>query len=178
MPSQSISIVTGSSNAFSYSFFSFGGDSGSIDYGQTFSMFENGILQNISLQLGRVNSPVFDLQLNLYDQLDGLPNNLLATSSNTIAASSLLNIATNPTGSLQTFTFDNYYLTGSASPTGSYVFGLTYVNITTHDDSNLVQIFQHSPGDYPYGYSVYKVQPSPNWFSSAADNKSIITYLV
>ena len=173
-------IGTGSLiSSYSVSFNS--GIGGAINQGQTFSTFSPGALQSASIQLQKFNSPNFNIQLKLYDQLDGLPNNELATSTNSINASSL---SSTGTGSLVNFTFNNYVLTGSISHTGSYALGLVYSNVITHDDANCINwygtgSFSGTSSAYPYGNNVYAIASSPStWYSSFQfDGTSIITLM-
>jgi Leucine-rich repeat (LRR) protein len=144
----------------------------SYNIGQTFSMFESGSLQNIAIYLRKDGSPDFDIQLLLYDQSANKPFNILATSSYTVAASSLLSPSS---GSLINFTFDNYYLTGSASSTGSYAFGLIYSNIVTHDDSNFINV--SAGAYYPYGtYTLANSSTPSSWANQSSDLKTTIAY--
>jgi len=175
MPSQSISIATGSSVGWANSY-----SAESLNLAQTFQMFENGVMQNVVIKLGKLSNPIFNIQLNLYDCDDiGYPFNLLTTSSNAISASVLPTLGS---FSNYTFNFNNYILTGSVSTPQKYAVGITYSNIVTHDNSNHIGwSFDYlSPsGVYPYGSKVSAPSLTPNdWtFNYETDLFTLITYL-
>jgi len=171
---QTITIVNPSSGTSNSSVVSF--TSGAPVYvGQTFTLPKTGSLQNIVVKLIKQNSPVFNIQLVIYKVTGGVPTNtVMGTSSSKIAASSISAV----TSDTNTFTFSNVILSA-----GQYLFIAKYIDVVTHDASNLIEFNAINTNPYAGGAMGYTTTANSGstWDSSGIpgwDMLSQVNYLI
>jgi hypothetical protein len=110
--------------------------------GQTFTLPKTGSLQNIILGLVKTGSPVFNIQLVIYEVIAGVPTNTIKGISAKVASSTVTNIA----GATVTFTFSNTIL-----PAGQYLFIASYVDVITHGGGNGIEYSANTNNLYSGG---------------------------
>lgn len=162
VPPISSIIIQDPSGSSDGNFVSF--NSGAIYVGQTFTLTETGSLQNIILGLIKNTSPVFNIQLVIYEVIGGLPTNTIMGTSSKVAASSITNLI----GETSTFTFTNIIL-----PAGQYLFIAKYVDLITHDNTNHIEFKADTTGSYSGGEMGYTLTADSG---STWDSSSIPTW--
>lgn len=144
---ETITIVNPSSGTTTGSVVSFNSfTSATLYVGQTFTLPKEGSLQNIILKLNKTGSPIFNMQLVIYNVIAGVPTNTVMGTSAKVASS----IITNVVGATVTFTFTNTIL-----PVGQYLFIGSYVDVTTHNGSNKIEYLGNSNNLYSGGAMGY-----------------------
>ena len=110
---------------------------------QTFTLSVDAKIKKVVLYPWEFSSsPDFDVKVELWDTSAGVPNSKITESTNVIPADT--------PGS--TFTF-NDNLTA-----GTYAFVVTYINVVTHNNSNLISFKADTSGGYTGGTYFYKYE--------------------
>jgi hypothetical protein len=115
---------------------------------QTFTLQYDSKIKKIQFpDWSTLNSPDFDIRVELWDTSAGEPNTKIGESTNVISATYVGN---------KVFTFNN------SITSGVYAFVINYENVVTHNNSNLITFSMDSSNDYTGGTLFFQLE-SEGW---------------